>query len=287
VEHGTGAQQELAVAANLQRYACVSEGANLLCSLKDSPLLCCEDASPSVYRSDVIDKQGGREAGDSHVQIKSLCAGYGDYRVDVLRGFTLRLDHGQKVGLYGAPGSGKSLLLQVILQLKSSRHGTVLLNGVDASKIDSELLRSTIGLVPQDPVLLQGDVGFNMDPLHKHCTEKVSSALSIVGLDSLAQDLDQQCSFDSTGGHCSCPNFALRERRLLTVARMVLHQPALLLLDEVLLGLDARTKVLVQNTMQSAFVDSTVLAVAREPESLLGFKHISELKHGVLFEHQS
>jgi ABC-type multidrug transport system fused ATPase/permease subunit len=276
VERCTGMQQELAVAQRLHKHAVAPPQDCLEDSHEDTLALTSE-----TQAIDVKQRRG------MHVLITSLCVGYADHQVDVLRGICLQMDHSQKVGIYGARDSGKSLLLMSIIRLVSPRHGSVKLDGVDASIIDRRHLHSAVGLVPQNPVLLHGDVRFNLDPLNEHTTEKIASALKVVGLDSMAQELERYPGYDTGAGRGSCPGFALRERRLLTVARMVLRQPSLLLLDEALLGLDTREQALVQQTMHSSFADANVLAVAQAPESLMGFSHILELKQGVLIERQS
>jgi ABC-type multidrug transport system fused ATPase/permease subunit len=216
------------------------------------------------------------------VRIKSLHLGFAD-GPDIIQDLSLELRAGQKLGIHGGPGSGKTILLLSLLRLLHLRRGSVCLDDVDTSKLDLRSLRTSLGLVAQEPALLQGTIRFNLDPLSVHSNDEIISALNLVGLDWLALDSPREVASGHSSGSLG---LSPGERRLLLLARMLLRQPALLLLDEVAGGsdVDANTKSRIQQIVLNSFPRSTVIAVARCSDSLVGFDRVEELRFGKLLE---
>lgn len=215
------------------------------------------------------------------VDVEGLFAGYGG-GPDVLRGVSMKIEKGKKVGIVGATGSGKSSLILCMLRLLEPRDGRILLNGVDHRELGLRLLRETLGLVPQDPVLFEGTVRHNIDVLNQYTDQEVINALHSCQLQAFTKrteglGLDDYITGD--GG-----NLSLGEKQLFCIARMVARQPALLLLDEATSAVDPRTEEAVQQTIFGAFSNSTIISIAHRLETVLDFDQICVLDCGRVAE---
>jgi len=229
----------------------------------------------------LLDLQSGWLADGARVEIDNLRVGYADIPRDVLKGVTFSVAPRMKVAIVGTTGCGKSSLLLALLRVLEPRAGRVLINGVDTRHIGLATLRSSLGLVPQDPILFSGTMRQNLDPLSQYTDGRVKRAVRCAHLEELANSwplgLDHKISEDGS-------NLSFGQRQLLCLARMVLRQPAVLLLDEATSAIDPRTQEAVQDTISSSFPSTTMLAVAHRLETIMDFDHVVVMDHGAVAE---
>jgi len=232
----------------------------------------------------LIDVQTGWLADGALVEIQNLRAGYSGYARDVLQNITLTFEKKTKVAVAGTTGCGKSSLLLVMLRVLEPRAGRVLLDGVDTQHVGVATLRRAIGLVPQDPVLFSGTLRHNLDPFNLFTDAAINQALDLVHLTHLVQSFPMGLYhvIADEGG-----NLSFGQRQLVCLARMVLRRPKLLLLDEATSAIDPSTQELVQTTLDEAFAEATVMAVAHRLETVLKYDYAVVLDQGVVAEEGS
>uniref|UniRef100_A0A7S2HY58 ABC transporter domain-containing protein n=1 Tax=Haptolina brevifila TaxID=156173 RepID=A0A7S2HY58_9EUKA len=196
-----------------------------------------------------------------------------------LEGVSVTIPAGDKVGVVGRPGSGKSSLLMAITRMVAPplRSGSIRLDGQDIDALPLLAYRSSIAVVPQDPVLFDGTLRFNLDPLGIHSTEDIWRALQRVQMSHAVRSLDDHL----IGGGAYLPP---GQRQLICIARIMLLKPTLILLDEATSAVDAETTALIHRTVRAEFAGVTVITIARSTDTILDADLILVLDNGRLIE---
>ncbi|CAE8719111.1 unnamed protein product [Polarella glacialis] len=195
---------------------------------------------------------------------------------DVVRALTFDVPPCGRVAIAGPPGCGKSALLSCILRLAEPDGGRVMAGGCDVRVFDLEDLRArTFGFwTSRDPAIFEGTWRENLDPQGRHCDDDIWTSLASVGLADHVQGLHSPISQSGS-------NLSLRQRQLLSLARQVLRQPPVLLLEADSALVPAAAQAL-QAALESSFQKSTViLATESTAVAPFGFTRVIQLRNGV------
>ena len=226
------------------------------------------------------------------LEVSNLVAGYAPELSPVLKGLTFTVEKGQRVGVVGRTGAGKSSLTLALFRILNVREGSVSVDGIDLSSIKLKHVRSRLAIIPQDPVLFSGDVRSNLDPFHQYPDSDLHDALERVhltnssgtatpGAPTNTSPFRSLSSKISEGGL----NLSQGQRQLLCLARAIISRPKLLVLDEATSAVDMATDALIQRSIREQFTDSTLLVIAHRLSTIADFDKILVMSEGRAVEY--
>ncbi|KAJ6512183.1 multidrug resistance-associated ABC transporter [Mycena vitilis] len=212
-----------------------------------------------------------------------LSAKYSEDGPEILHDLSFRIKSGERVGIVGRTGSGKSSLTLALLRCIPTE-GKIYYDGIASDTINLDALRSQITIIPQIPELLAGSLRGNLDPFGAHEDSVLNDALRAAGLFSIQKDGDKSSItldsiISSAGG-----NLSLGERQVVALARAIVRGSKLLILDEATSAIDYRTDGIIQSTLRNELEGVTVLAVAHRLTTIMDYDRIMVLGAGHIIE---
>ncbi|XP_008945689.1 PREDICTED: canalicular multispecific organic anion transporter 2 [Merops nubicus] len=199
----------------------------------------------------------------------------------VLKGLNLQVHGGEKIGIVGRTGAGKSSMTLCLFRILEAVKGEIKIDGVKISEIGLHDLRSRLTIIPQDPVLFSGTLRMNLDPFNKYSDEEIWKALELSHLKRFVSSqpsmLDYECS---EGGE----NLSVGQRQLVCLARALLRKTRILILDEATAAIDLETDDLIQMTIRTQFEGCTVLTIAHRLNTIMDYTRVLVLDNGTIAE---
>ncbi|KAK4687016.1 hypothetical protein P7C73_g3094, partial [Tremellales sp. Uapishka_1] len=222
---------------------------------------------------------------EGRVDFDNVFMRYREELPDVLKGLTLNVGASEKIGVVGRTGAGKSSIMVSLFRMAELSSGSIKIDGVDISKIGLNDLRSGISIIPQDPLLFSGTLRSNIDPFHTKNDLELYDALKRSHLLSSNASATEASRFtldtvvEEEGG-----NLSVGERSLVSLARALVRNTKVLVLDEATASVDVETDAKIQETIRTEFRERTLLVIAHRLRTILSYDRIVVMDDGRVAE---
>ena len=202
----------------------------------------------------------------------------------VLKGVSFDIEPGQMIGLVGHTGSGKSSLINLLLRfydIKNDLSGSIYVDDMDITTLDKRTYREHIGIVLQEPVLFKGTIASNIKFGKEVTDEEVEKVLEMIGgkkiIDKFPLGIHQKITRSGL-------NMSAGEKQLISLARVLIHNPSILIMDEATSHIDLETEEMVKNALKIVSKDRTVIVIAHRLSTIFDADKIIVLDHGLKVE---
>lgn len=216
----------------------------------------------------------------------------------VLKNMNISINSGEKIGICGRTGAGKSTIMSALYRLNELSGGKILIDGIDISNLGLYDLRRKLTIIPQDPVLFRGTVRKNLDPFSEYPEDLLWDALVRSGaIDKDEVESVKKETPDSNNSYSNMhkfhldqiveeegSNYSLGERQILALTRALVRQSKILILDEATSSVDYETDGKIQSRIVEEFGDCTILCIAHRLKTILDYDRILVLDKGVVKE---
>lgn len=204
------------------------------------------------------------------------------HELPVLKGINLKIKAGEKIALVGHSGAGKSTIVQLLMRFYGVSAGAISIAGKNINEIDLTALRAHIGIVPQEVILFGGTIGENIrygkpEATHQEITESARQANALEFIQSFPEGFDTlvgERGVKLSGG----------QRQRIAIARAVLKNPSILVLDEATSSLDSESEHLVQQALDTLMKDRTTIIIAHRLATIREVNKIYVLENGQVIE---
>ena len=200
----------------------------------------------------------------------------------VLKKLTFDVEKGNKIGIVGRTGAGKSTICLCLSRILEPTEGQIIVDGINISKLNLTDLRSRITVIPQDPIMFKGNLRYNLDPSKTIAEDEILQVLEKAQLGELIKQDGLDLTIDENGS-----NLSSGEKQLICICRAVLRKSKVVILDEATSNIDVVTEQKIQFLLNNCLDGSTVLTVAHRLNTIMNSQKILVLSFGEISEYDS
>ena len=234
-----------------------------------------EEISPEPEKPEIVENAKGE------VEFKSVRFGYSPDKI-LMEDISFKAKKGQKIAIVGSTGAGKTTLINLLMRFYDVNGGKILLDGVDTKNLTRANLRSNFGMVLQDTWLFEGTVAENIAYGKPEATrEEIIEAAKMARIDffirTMPKGYDTVLQNDTEG-------ISVGQRQLITIARVMLCNPSVLILDEATSSVDTRTEIEIGKATQALMANRTSFVIAHRLSTIVDADLILVMKNGTIIE---
>ncbi|CDW87468.1 abc transporter [Stylonychia lemnae] len=221
---------------------------------------------------------------EGKVEFKEVCLKYRPTTEIVLNQLSFEVKPGEKIGIVGRTGAGKSTMSLSLTRIVELLSGQIEIDGIDIKNVPLDILRQKITIIPQDTTMFKETLRFNMDPENQNNDERIKQLLIEGGLESLLNRDEKGLlmQIDENGS-----NLSSGEKQLICICRAILRKNKIVLLDEATANIDVVTEQSIQKLINLEFKDATVITIAHRLNTIINSDRVLVLSFGQLLEYDS
>ena len=215
---------------------------------------------------------------EGNISFQSFSARYRDKLDLVLKDVSIEIKHGEKVGIVGRTGAGKSTLISSLLRILEPAQGKIMIDGKSITDHNLKDVRACMTMIEQEPTLINGTVRENLDPGQKYTDEQIEQIVEDCNLGDIVREkggIDAKITNE---------NLSVGEKQLLCICRAFLKHSKIILIDEATANIDVKNDELIQKVIATKFKDSTVLTIAHRLATLKDVDKVLVLGKGEVVE---
>lgn len=218
---------------------------------------------------------------EGRVEFENVVFGYNSDKV-VIKGFTAKANPGQRIAIVGPTGAGKTTMVNLLMRFYDVQEGSIKIDGIDIREMRRSDLRKLFGMVLQDTWLFSGSIRDNLKYGKSDATdEEMIEAAKTAHIDHVIRSLPGE--YDMVLNE-SADNVSQGEKQLLTIARAMIENPPMLILDEATSSVDTRTELLIQKAMDNLMKGRTSFVIAHRLSTIKTAALILVMDHGNIIE---
>ncbi len=236
------------------------------------------------YKVEIKDPQNPVkvESVAGEIEFRNTNFSYKDGKKNAVRSVNLRVRQGQSIALVGRSGSGKTTLMKLLMRFYDVDGGSILVDGIDIRNFTKSNLRSFMGVVPQEPILFNNTIGYNIGYGKDNVSQKaIVAAAKIANLDKFINTLSK--GYKTDVGERGIKLSGGQKQRL-AIARMMLSEPDIIIFDEATSQLDSENEALIQEAFWKVARDKTTIIIAHRLSTAMRADKIIVMENGKIVE---
>jgi len=228
-----------------------------------------------------VDENGQPWISKGHIKFDNFSLKYRPDTEVVIKNISADIKPGEKIGVVGRTGAGKSTICLALCRVIEAMTGKIEIDGVDISQVGLHDLRERITIIPQEPLLFNNTLKFNLDPEDKCADDDIKRVLEAACLGDLLTRDGNGLDFKVTE---KGSNLSAGEKALICICRAVLRKNKVVLMDEATASIDVNTEATIQKLILAKFGDATVITVAHRLNTIMHSDRILVLSQGEIAE---
>lgn len=229
-------------------------------------------------KASIENKENSEEVKNFDIEFKNVFFKYNDHSDNVLEDISVKIKEGEKVGIIGSTGCGKTSFVNLIPRLYDATSGEILIGGVNVKNINIKQLREDVGIVLQESILFSGDIKSNLKLGNKNASEEELISASkdsqayefIMNKDNKFDEVVEQRGKNLSGG----------QKQRLSIGRTLIKNPKIFIMDDSSSALDMATEAKLQTSIRNRMKDNTVLIIAQRISAVMDLDKIIVMDDG-------